>query len=103
VQKLQDKPPGWEWERARLLDQLREDGGRHLMIVRYGPLHSPLNEWVYNEANIDGAKIVWAREMDTEQNRKLLEFFKDRAAWLVEVDHEESPPKVLPYSAGGHE
>jgi hypothetical protein len=103
VQKLQNKPSGWEWERARLLDQLKEDGGRHLMIVRYGPLHSPLNEWVYNEANIDGAKIVWAREMDTEQNRKLLEYFKDRAAWLVEVDHEESPPKVLPYSAGGHE
>jgi hypothetical protein len=58
------------------------------VIVRYGPAHSFEKEWVCNEADIDSAKVVWAREMDSAQNRKLLEYFKDRHVWLVEVGKE---------------
>jgi hypothetical protein len=71
------------------------------VIVRYGTLDIPYErgyrEWVYNEADIEGAKVVWAREMDTGQNRKLLEYFKDREVWVVEVDQYDSPPKLVPY------
>ena len=49
--------------------------------MRYGS--QLYREWVYNEANIDGAKVVWAREMDTAHNRKLLEYFADRCVWLL--------------------
>jgi hypothetical protein len=76
--------------RAHILGQLKETAGRHLVIVRYGPQHPLHDEWVYNEANIDGAKVVWAREMDSGQNLQLFEYFRDRNAWLVEVD-EPSP------------
>ena len=74
------------------------------MIVRYRSLDIPygrgFREWVYNEADIDQAKIVWAREMDDAQNRKLLEHFSDRTVWLAEVDHQyDSPPKLTPYPA----
>jgi hypothetical protein len=103
AEQIQKKSSGWESDRARILSQLKEDGGRHLVIVRYGPLHSPLNEWVYNEADIDGARVVWAREMDMAQNRKLLEYFKDRAAWLLEVDQDDSPPKLAPYPTASHD
>jgi hypothetical protein len=58
-------------DRARILAQLKETTVRHLVMVRYGPGHSLHNEWVYNEAVIDSAKVVWAREMDGAQNRKL--------------------------------
>jgi hypothetical protein len=58
-------------DRARILAQLKETTVRHLVMVRYGPGHSLHDEWVYNEANIDSAKVVWAREMDGAQNRKL--------------------------------
>ena len=34
--------------------------------------HNPLNEWVYNSADIDGSKVVWAREMDTADNLELI-------------------------------
>jgi hypothetical protein len=44
--------------------KLKEEQGRHLVIVRYGPRHSEHDEWVYNEAEIDGARVLWARDMD---------------------------------------
>lgn len=82
-------------ERANILTQLRADGRRHLIIVRYGPQHTPHREWVYNEADIDGAKVVWAREMDTAQNHKLLAYFADRRVWLLEPDVEGA--HLVPY------
>lgn len=101
-QQMQRTSSGWGSDRARILAELEQDGKRHLVLVRYGSLDVPYErgyrEWVYNEADIDGAKVVWAREMDTAQNRKLLEYFNDRSVWLVEVDQYDSPPKLMPYS-----
>ena len=45
--------------------------------MRYGPHHVSHDEWVYNGADIDGAKVVWARDMDTRGNRELLDFQSD--------------------------
>jgi hypothetical protein len=86
--------------RARILAQLKEAEGHHLVIVRYGPRHSLNEDWVYNEADIDGAKVVWAREMDGPQNRRLFEYFKDRHVWLVEVGKDHSSPELAPYPVG---
>jgi len=83
-------------ERARLLAQLDRCEGRHLVIVRYRPDHDPLDfEWVYNEAEIDNAKVVWARDMGAAQNQELIDYFKDRHVWLLEPDLK--PPGVSPY------
>ncbi len=57
--------------------------GNHLIIVRYESGHSPHDEWVYNDADIDRAKVVWAREMDPQQNQKLLKYFANRQAWAA--------------------
>ena len=97
-----DSLTGWEFNRARMLAQLKGTDGRHLVIVRYGPLHSLDWEWVYNEADIDNAKVVWARDMDAVQNRRLLEYFKDRHVWLVEVDNDRVPPELMPFPVKPH-
>jgi hypothetical protein len=100
AQQLRTDSYGWRFQRRQLLTQLQAEGGRHLVIVRYHAQHSSHieQEWVYNEANIDGAKVVWAREMDTAQNRKLLEYFADRRVWLLEPDAQK--PHVVPYPLG---
>ena len=82
-------------ERARLVADLEARGGRHLLIVRYKPDHNYHNEWVYNKADIDGSKVVFAREMDPVNDAKLIEYFKDRKIWLLEPD--ENPVKLSPY------
>ena len=81
--------------RAHLLAELRSQEGQHLVVVRYSPKHSPHDEWVYNEADIDGAKVLWAREMEATQNRKLLDYFKTRKIWLLEPD--VKPLRIAPY------
>jgi hypothetical protein len=81
-------------ERARVAAELEGHPGPQLAIVRYVPDHL-YPEWVYNGADIDHSKLVWAREMDPASNRELLTYFKDRTAWLIEPDRD--PPRVTPY------
>jgi hypothetical protein len=82
-------------ERARVASDMSLRPGKHLLIVHYAPNHDPLDEWVYNDADIDAAKIVWAREMGPERDRELVNYFRDRHIWLVEPDNH--PPTVVPY------
>jgi hypothetical protein len=81
--------------RAKIAAELKSMPGKQLAIVRYVPDHPPFDDWVYNPADIDASKVVWAREMDARNNRELLEYFHDRRAWLVEPDFD--PPRVSPY------
>jgi hypothetical protein len=82
-------------ERARVLAQLRGLKGRQLVIVRYGPHHYLGYDWVYNEADIDQAKVVWARDMGT-QNEELIRSFGGGHVWLLEADADGVPPKLSP-------
>jgi hypothetical protein len=98
-------PPDWPmtWyytqpgntERARILDRLAREPGRQLAIVRYAPTHNFFEEWVYNDASIDDSPVVWAHELDEPSNRALIQYFRDRRAWLVEADRR--PATVAPY------
>jgi hypothetical protein len=83
-------------ERCRVLARLEQLEGQQLAIVRYRPDHDPTNEWVFNDADIDGAKVTWARDMGEAKNAELIEYFRHRHVWLVEPD--EQPPKVSRYS-----
>lgn len=48
------------------------------------------------QANINHAKVVWARSMDVTQNCKLLAYFKGRHVWSLEVNDDESLHKPKP-------
>jgi hypothetical protein len=85
-------------ERARVLRQLEASSQKQLVLVRYRPDHDPLQEWVYNGADIDGSKVVWARDMGTEKNQELIRYYGGRQAWMLEAD--EKPPKLESYRGG---
>ena len=83
--------------RAQMLAKLQGEPGPHLVIVRYSAAHNFRAEWVYNRANIDGSKVIWARDMGREQNVELLRYFQGRRIWLVEADL--TPPRLSAYPA----
>lgn len=85
----------WSISRARIVKQLDATPGLHLAIVRYAPDHIVHHEWVYNAADIDRSKIVWAREIPDRDLQPLLAYFGNRSVWLVEGD--ASPPRLQPY------
>lgn len=69
--------------RAKVSNMLQASGQRHLVIVRYESGHDLTEEWVLNKPDIDNSQIVWAREMDPEANKKLVEYFSGRRIWLL--------------------
>jgi len=85
--------------RAAIQERLSHTPGKHLILVRYEEDHNIHDEWVYNGAEIDSAKVLWARELDAEQNARLLAYFKERQVWLVEPDKDNT--ELIPYSSSG--
>jgi hypothetical protein len=74
--------------------RLSQTPGKQLVFVRYWPPHT-FKEWVYNSADIDGSRIVWARDLGSAENEKLLHYYPDRTVWLLEPDFR--PPRLAPY------
>ena len=87
-----DKIP-WKWHREAVLRQLQQRPGQHLVFVRYSEDHNTHSEWVYNHADIDSAKVVWAREMDPERDQQLADYFDDRSIWLLRADEPHPQPE----------
>jgi hypothetical protein len=91
-------PPTWynstpvKTDRARIEAQLESQPGEQLAIVRYAGPPQGKYDWVYNRADIEGSKVVWARDMGTTGNQELIDYFKSRQVWLVEPD--ETPLKL---------
>jgi hypothetical protein len=84
-------------DRAQIVATLEQQPGKQLVLVRYAPDHNPLVEWVYNTADIDNSKVVWAWDMSRPENLELMRYYKDRKVWLVEPD--SNPAKVSLYAA----
>jgi hypothetical protein len=87
----------WHIQRAQLLKQLKQEDGKHLIVVSYGAEHSVHDEWVYNGADIDGAKVIFARAIKNTQDCQLVEYFKSRRIWTLNIDGDQSKPQLKPY------
>jgi len=83
-------------ERAKIAADLAKQPEKALVIVRYSSDHQPLDEWVYNAANIDNSKVVWAREMDEAENLELIHYYKNRTVWLVQPDAKPAQVSLYP-------
>ncbi len=82
-------------ERPRVESELRALGGKHLVFVRYSTHHDINQEWVFNDADIDAADVVWARELDAVNPRGLIAHMPDRRVWVVQPDEPGAPRTPL--------
>jgi hypothetical protein len=94
--------PEREWQhgdlrRESIAQRLDALPGEHVVLVCYSPDFDLDTEWVYNRADIDASKIVWARDMGPEKNRELLAYYRGRQFWQVYAAN-AAPPVLEPYS-----
>ena len=85
-------------ERAQIENELERSPGKQLAIVRYSSNHNPLDEWVYNSADINNSKVIWAREMGATDNLELIRYYGDRTVWLVQPDLQPAGISLYPMS-----
>jgi hypothetical protein len=95
---VHDTSDRWYVRRATMLAQSEREPGNHLVLVRYRPNHPSGDEWVFNGADLSGAKVVWARSMGEARDQRLRAYFAGRTAWELEADAE--PPRLTRSSAG---
>ncbi|NWG13022.1 MAG: hypothetical protein HXY20_05745 [Acidobacteria bacterium] len=87
----------WSMSKVKAIEKLQSLGGQHLVFVRYGLEHNFHYEWVYNDAEIDQATVVWAREIDPHSDAALIDYFAGRRVWVVRADED---PEPIPYPSG---
>ena len=90
-----------ETQRSMLMKRLESMGGRHLVFVDYAegwPAWEPNTEWVYNGADLNAGRILFAHLRSVEENRQLMDDAKDRVAWSVMVGPGPADVKVAPYA-----
>ncbi len=81
--------------RIAVAHTLAQTQNRQLVFVRYAPRHR-FSEWIANAADIDVAPVVWALDLGSSENEKLIHHFPARRTWLLEPD--ARPPKLTPYA-----
>lgn len=91
-------PLNWPEQRAAMIERLSALGLRQLVIVRYpSPDWNIGEEWVYNSADIDHQRVVFAHDLGTEENRALLSYYPDRTALLLTFDSASGQEQIEPY------
>ncbi len=80
-------------EHAAVEEQLMRQPGEQLVLVQYGPTalaavknHRIYQELVYNHADIDGSKVVWARSLGAAKDAELIRHYPNREVWTVVED-----------------
>jgi hypothetical protein len=76
---IADMPqPRAEARRKAAEAELARMGGRHLILIP-----SRTGVVVYNEADLESAGVIWARERDASSNEALRDSYRDRVVWQL--------------------
>ncbi len=89
------KPFPLKVERARVQKELMARDGGQVLFVQYSPNHDTSLEWVYNGADIDRSKLIWARDLGPEEDKRLIAYYPGRHFWILNADLPH--PEPVPY------
>lgn len=79
----------WAARRAGMQKRLESLPGRQLVFVHYAPQHDFYEEWVENRADLQLARVVWARDRSHEENCRLVGSYPGRTVWLLDADRDD--------------
>ena len=74
--------------KARIAAVLETIPGDHLVFVHAKTDEYNLLQWIYNDADIDRSRIVWARDLGTDRNAELTRYYPARRVWMVDPNVE---------------
>jgi hypothetical protein len=77
-------------QRRAIVQKLERLPGRQLVFVRYSPDYSIHDEWVYNRADLQGAKVIFAHDLSTERDENLLTEYPGRQALRLTLSPTEA-------------
>ncbi len=75
-----------------IAQQLARIPGPLLVFVHYSPRHIFQDEWVWNAADIDASRIVWARDLGMQEDKQLMQYYPRRRVLWLEPDL--NPPQL---------
>jgi len=89
----------WSERRAALIRRLSALPKPQLVFVRYPSADWRIHEeWVFNSADIDHQRVVFAHDFGPEQDQALLQYYPDRTVWLLTFDPISGLEHLQPYS-----
>ena len=83
-------------DRCRLTAELDGVPGQHVVIVHNRRSTFGMFDWVYNDPDMEHAKVIWARDMGPKANQELIHFYAGRHFWFV--DQDDGIMRMVPYS-----
>lgn len=87
--------PVRHFAREAVVERLGALGGRHLVFVRF---HPGGEQWVFNDADVDAATIIWAHDLGDARNAEMARHYADRRVWLAERTEADA---LRPYAPAG--
>jgi hypothetical protein len=74
--------------KPRIAAELAMTPGNHLVFVKAKTDTHNLFQWIYNGADIDGSRFVWARDLGDAENAQLAASMAGRRVWMVDPNVE---------------
>jgi hypothetical protein len=75
--------PQGDQDKPRISAQLANTPGTHLVFVRAKTDPHNLYQWIYNGADLNSSRLVWARDLGNQENARLAAYMTGRRVWMV--------------------
>lgn len=80
-------PPTGAYLRTIVQRAVSEKPGSYLAMVTYDPDYRIHDDVVYNSADLDGSKLIWANDLGEEGNAELLSVYRNRRVIRIRLSN----------------
>lgn len=70
--------------------------GKYIAVVSYDESYNYHDEMIYNKADIENSKIIWAHDLGAEKNKALLNYYNNRKVLVIKISGSTFEVNPLP-------